>query len=44
MEDAKLLPVSAVWDYYCATEDVPIGNDWLADVKSYEGEVLSKRV
>ena len=43
MEDAKVLPFGAVWDYYCEKTGVPVGNAWLADVKSYERTVLSKR-
>jgi len=43
MEDAKLLPAGAVWDYYCQKRNVPVGNAWLAEVKRYEKEVLSKR-
>lgn len=43
MEEAKTLPFGAVWDYYCLKQDVPVGEAWLAEVKSYEEEVLSKR-
>lgn len=43
MEDAKQLPSGAVWDYFCQTRDVPAGTNWLADVKSYERNVQSKR-
>jgi L-rhamnose isomerase len=43
MEDAKLLPFGAVWDYYCLKQDVPVGNAWLAEVKRYEREILSNR-
>jgi len=43
MEDAKLLPVGAVWDYYCQKMQVPIDSDWLAEVKDYERDVLSNR-
>ena len=43
MEDAKLLPAGAVWDYYCARQDVPVGEAWLAEVKNYERTVLAKR-
>ena len=43
MEDAKLMPFSAVWDYLCASQDVPVGNTWLAEVKHYERQVLSRR-
>lgn len=43
MEDAKVMPASAVWDYYCASQGVPVGAGWLDEVKKYEREVLSKR-
>jgi L-rhamnose isomerase len=43
MEESKTLPYSAVWDYYCMQQDVPVGEAWLAEVKKYEKDVLSKR-
>nr|MBA2707181.1 L-rhamnose isomerase [Gemmatimonadaceae bacterium]MBA3775632.1 L-rhamnose isomerase [Betaproteobacteria bacterium] len=43
MEELKVLPIGAVWDHYCQTADVPVGTDWLVDVKAYEKQVLSKR-
>lgn len=43
MEDAKLLPYGAIWDYYCHSKNVPAGNAWMAEVKRYEAQVLSKR-
>ncbi|HEU6449377.1 MAG TPA: L-rhamnose isomerase [Verrucomicrobiae bacterium] len=42
-EEAKTLPFSAVWDYYCDSKNVPVGENWLAEVKRYEKEILSKR-
>jgi len=42
-EEAKSLPFSAVWDYYCEKTGVPVGEAWLAEVKQYEKSVLSKR-
>ncbi len=42
-EEAKTLPFGAVWDYYCAQANVPVGEAWLAEVKQYEKDVLSKR-
>jgi L-rhamnose isomerase len=42
-EEAKTLPFGAVWDFYCASKKVPVGENWLAEVKRYEKEVLSKR-
>ena len=43
MEELKTMPFAAVWDYYCLQEGVPVGMDWLSEVKTYEAEVLSKR-
>ena len=43
MEESKTLPYSAVWDYHCLLQNVPVGEAWLAEVKTYEKEVLSKR-
>ncbi len=43
MEEAKSLPWSSVWDYYCLKQSVPIGIQWLEEVKRYEQNVLSKR-
>jgi L-rhamnose isomerase len=42
-EESKTLPIGAVWDYYCQTRDVPIGGEWLAEVRRYESAVLSHR-
>jgi len=42
-EEAKTLPVGAVWDYYCEAKGVPVGDAWLKEIKSYEKRVLSKR-
>ena len=43
MEEAKTLPFGAVWDYYCLKQGAPVGEAWLAEVKQYEKNVLSKR-
>ena len=43
MEEARTLPWSAVWDYHCLEQGVPVGEDWLAEVKRYERDVLSAR-
>jgi len=43
MEEAKTLPFGAVWDFYCETKGVPAGEQWLAEVKRYEKNVLVKR-
>jgi L-rhamnose isomerase len=42
-EETKTLPAGAVWDYYCASKNVPVGENWLAEVKHYEKSVLSRR-
>jgi L-rhamnose isomerase len=42
-EEEKQLPWGAVWDEYCVRCGVPIGFDWLTDIRVYENEVLSKR-
>ena len=42
-EEARTMPFGAVWDYYCESRGVPAGQSWLAEVKRYEKDVLSKR-
>ena len=42
-EEIKGLPFGAVWDFYCESKGVPIGEAWLVEVKRYEKNVLSKR-
>jgi L-rhamnose isomerase len=42
-EEAKSMPFGAVWDYYCESNGVPVSEAWLAEVKRYERDVLSKR-
>ncbi|MFD6441601.1 L-rhamnose isomerase [Peribacillus sp. NPDC060186] len=44
MEEFKMYPFGAIWDYYCATQNVPVREEWLADVKEYEKKVLVERV
>jgi len=43
LEEAKTLPYGAVWDYYCVKSETPVGPAWLAETKTYEKDVLSKR-
>jgi L-rhamnose isomerase len=43
LEELKTMPFAAVWDYYCHAQDVPVGDAWLADVRTYEKNVLAKR-
>ena len=42
-EESKTLPFTAVWDMYCLRQGCPVGDQWLAEVKQYEKDVLSKR-
>ncbi|MEF3304575.1 L-rhamnose isomerase [Paenibacillus sp. GYB003] len=42
-EEFKTYPFGAVWDYYCAKSGVPVREEWLAEVKAYERDVLLKR-
>lgn len=43
LEELKSLPFGAVWDYYCAGKNLPIGADYLQTIREYESKVLSKR-
>ncbi len=43
-EEAKALPASAVWDYLCLSRGIPVGEDWINEVKDYEKNVLGKRI
>ena len=42
-EESKSLPFGAVWDHYCETKGVPVGEAWLAEVQAHEKSVLMKR-
>jgi len=43
IESLKTLPLGSVWDYYCLKQGVPVGVEWLAEVRRYEADVLAKR-
>ncbi|WP_105901195.1 L-rhamnose isomerase [Vibrio gangliei] len=43
MEESHSNAWAAVWDYYCLQAGVPVGADWLQDVKHYEEAVLLQR-
>ena len=43
LEELKTMPFSAVWDYYCLSEGVPVGVDYIAEIQKYEKDVLSFR-
>ncbi len=42
-EAAKEMPASAVWDYYCLQEDVPVGYSFMDDIRAYEQTELANR-
>ena len=44
LEECKSLPWNAVWDMFCLKNNVPVGEEFIADVNKYEAEVTSKRV
>jgi L-rhamnose isomerase len=43
LEEAKTLPLGAVWEEFCRRSEVPGERQWMAEVKAYESEVLSRR-
>ena len=43
IEECKSMPWNAVYDEFCVRNNVPVGNDFFADVLKYEKEVTFKR-
>lgn len=43
LEELKSMPWSAVYDYYCLTENVAVGRAYIDAIGEYETEVTSKR-
>ncbi|HPQ12531.1 MAG TPA: L-rhamnose isomerase [Paludibacteraceae bacterium] len=43
LEETKNLPWNAVWDYFCLKNNVPVGEDYIAEIQKYEKNVTSKR-
>ena len=43
LEEEKALPWNAVWDMFCLKNNVPVGEEFIAEVEKYEAEVTSKR-
>lgn len=43
LEEAKALPWGAVYDEFCLRNNVPAGEDYIAEIDRYTAEVLSKR-
>ena len=43
LEEAKSLPFGAVYDYFNLKHNIPVGEEFIADIQQYEKDVLSKR-
>lgn len=43
LEEAKGLPWNDVYNYFCLTHNVPVAEDYIAEIHNYEHNVLSKR-
>ena len=43
LEELKSMPWGAVWDMYCLQNGVPVGEEYIKDIESYEAEITSKR-
>ena len=43
LEESKSLPWADVYNYFCLKNGVPAGEDYIAEVETYEHEVTSKR-
>ncbi len=44
LEECKILPWTAVWDYFCLVNNVPSGLECIEDIAKYEKDILGKRV
>ncbi len=44
MEEQKMMPLGAVWNYYCQLAGAPVGADWLKQVQEYERRVQAMRI
>ncbi len=42
-EEVKTLPFGIVWDYYCLSLEVPVGFQWMQEIRQYEESILSLR-
>ncbi len=43
MEEIKTLPFHDIWAQYCVSESVPVGYEWLDEVRAYEHKILTER-
>lgn len=43
MEELKFFPYTAVWDYFCEKNGVPVRDQWYSVVEQYEKSILEER-
>jgi L-rhamnose isomerase len=43
LEEAKALPLGAVWNKFCVDQGVPLDHDWMVEIRRYEEKVQRKR-
>ncbi len=43
LEESKSLPWNAVWDMFCLQNNVPVGEEFIAEIQKYEADVTIKR-
>jgi len=43
LEELKVMPANAVWDYYCIKKNVPVGLTFMEVIKDYEKKELANR-
>ena len=43
LEELKVMPANAVWDFYCQQKGVPVGMAFMDVIKDYEKKELAKR-
>ena len=43
LEEAKALPIGALWNKFCVDQGVPMDREWVTEIRRYEKTVQSKR-
>ena len=43
LEELKAMPWAALYNYYCAQQNVPVGEAYIKEIQEYEQQVTSKR-
>ena len=43
LEELKSMPWNAVYNYYCYKQNIPVGENYISEIETYEAEVTSKR-